>query len=197
MENLLALVAAALPLMGTPGPVTLASAAAGAAYGARQASLYVVCMTAGTLTVISLVAAGLTGLVLALPGAAPVLAACAGCYILYLAWKVATAPPLDRLESGAARPALLGGYAMAVMNPKAYAAFIALFSGYPLIDGAPVFGTIIKVAFLACLALCVNLIWMTLGARLAQFMSSPRASRALNIAFAFMLILSVPLSLWL
>ena len=80
------------------------------------------------------VAAGLTGLVLALPGAAPVLAACAGCYILYLAWKVATAPPLGRLESGAARPALLGGYAMAVMNPKAYAAFIALFSGYPLID---------------------------------------------------------------
>ena len=195
MENLIALFAAALPLMGSPGPVTLASAAAGAAYGRRRAAIFVVTMTAGTLTVISMVALGLTGLILALPGAAPVLAMLAGLYMLYLAWKIATAPPLGTLEQGTQAPGLAGWYAMAVANPKAYAAFIAVFSGYPLLDGTPVANTILKVVVLGCLALSVNLTWMVLGAGLAGLLQSPRASRALNIGFAVLLVVSVALSM--
>ena len=194
LENLIALFAAALPLMGSPGPVTLASAAAGAAYGRRRAAIYVVTMTAGTLTVISMVAAGLTGLIFALPGAAPVLAVLAALYMLYLAWKIATAPPLGGLDGGAPPPALWGWYAMAVANPKAYAAFIAVFSGYPLLEDQPVVGTVLKVAVLGCLALSVNLTWMVLGASLATLMQSPTASRALNIGFAVLLVASVALS---
>ena len=196
MENLLTLIAVSLPLMGTPGPVTLASAAAGAAYGSRAATLYVACMTLGTFTVISLVATGLTGLVLAVPGIAPVLAIGAGLYVLYLAWKIATAPPLDETRAGAHPPALWGGYAMAIMNPKAYAAFVAIFSGYPLVEGHPLWSTVLKVAFLAALALTVNLTWMVLGSSLSACLSSPIASRRLNVAFAVLLIVSVPLSLW-
>ena len=193
MENLITLVVAALPLMGTPGPVTMASAAAGAAWPRRVAALYVLGMTTGTLTVISLVAAGLSGLVLALPGVAPVLAAGAAAYILYLAWKIANAPPMGSLERGMAPPAMFGGYAMAVANPKAWAAFTALFSGYPLFDQPSVAGTVLKVAFLAGLALAANLTWMWMGSRLAEAMQSPRASRALNVFFAVLLVVSVVL----
>ena len=94
MENVTAMVPAIIALMASPGPVTLASAALGAAYPWSIALPRVLAMTIGTATVIVLVASGVTGLITAMPGAAPVLMVLAGSYILYLAWKIATAPPI-------------------------------------------------------------------------------------------------------
>lgn len=195
MEAIFALVAVAFPLMGSPGPVTLASAAAGAAWPRRSAVLYVVGMTAGTLTVITLIAAGVTGLLLALPGAAPGLALIAAIYILWLAWRIATAPPVGKIDAGTEPPMMFGGYAMAVANPKAWAAFTAIFSGYPVWADAPIAGTILKVAFLGCLALSINLTWMLVGRSLAALLRSERACRTLNVTFAVLLVASVGASL--
>ena len=195
MEAVLALVAVAFPLMGSPGPVTLASAAAGAAWPRRAAALYVVGMTAGTLTVITMIAVGLTGLLMALPGVAPALGLIAAIYILYLAWRIAPAPPVGTIEADSEPPMMFGGYAMAVANPKAWAAFTAIFSGYPLWAEAPIAGTVLKVAFLGCLALSINLTWLLVGSSLAALLRSERASRALNFTFAALLVASVGASL--
>ena len=146
METLPALLIAALALMAS-GPVTLASAAAGAAWPGR-ATAYVLAMSTGTITVILLVAVGVTGLVASIPGARPVIAAAGMGYILYLAWRIASAPPIGALSADRRPPPLLGGYAMAIANPKAWAAFAALFSGYPLIPDDPVAGGAAKAVIL-------------------------------------------------
>lgn len=189
MENVAAMVPAILALMASPGPVTLASAALGAAYPWSVALPRVVAMTAGTMTVIALVATGVTGLVTALPGAAPILTALAGCYILYLAWKIATAPPVGERPGNA--PLLLGAYLMAVANPKAFAAMGALFSGYPLYPGDPVQTAILKAGGLSLTALCINTTWMLSGSALRGLMSDPKVSRSINIAFSVALVASV------
>jgi len=189
MENLAPLAAAVVALMSTPGPVTLASAAFGAAYGVR-AFPQVATMTAGTVTVMVLVAAGVTGLLASLPGVRPVLTALAGAYILYLAWRIATAPAVRRLAPNAALPTLPGIYAMAVANPKAWGAMGALFSGFPLLPD-PVAGAMLKVALLSCCALTINTTWMLCGTALARLMQNPRAGRALNLAFGLLLAASV------
>jgi threonine/homoserine/homoserine lactone efflux protein len=183
MDGLLALFTAALTLMGSPGPATLSSAAAGAAYRLRAVP-YVLGISLGTITVMVLVAAGVTGLVTSIPGAAPVISG-------YLAWRIATAPPVGALDRQAAAPPFIGGYAMAVVNPKAYGAMGALFSGFPLIPDDPVTGGMLKVAILSGFALAINATWMSVGAGLARAMRNPRTSRALNVTFAVLLVASV------
>jgi threonine/homoserine/homoserine lactone efflux protein len=190
MDGLLALFTAALTLMGSPGPATLSSAAAGAAYRLRAVP-YVLGISLGTITVMVLVAAGVTGLVTSIPGAAPVISGLAAAYILYLAWRIATAPPVGALDRQAAAPPFIGGYAMAVVNPKAYGAMGALFSGFPLIPDDPVTGGMLKVAILSGFALAINATWMSVGAGLARAMRNPRTSRALNVTFAVLLVASV------
>jgi threonine/homoserine/homoserine lactone efflux protein len=190
MDGLIALFTAALALMGSPGPATLSSAAAGAAYRLRAVP-YVLGIALGTITVMVLVAAGVTGLITSIPGAAPVISGLAAAYILYLAWRIATAPPVGALDRQAAAPPFLGGYALAVVNPKAYGAMGALFSGFPLIPDDPVTGGMLKVAILAGFALAINATWMSVGAGLARAMRNPRTSRALNVTFAVLLVASV------
>ena len=190
MDGLIALFTAALALMGSPGPATLSSAAAGAAYRLRAVP-YVLGISLGTITVMVLVAAGVTGLVTSIPGAAPVISGLAAAYILYLAWRIATAPPVGALDRQATAPPFIGGYAMAIVNPKAYGAMGALFSGFPLIPDDPVNDGMLKVAVLSGFALVINTTWMSLGAGLARAMRNPRTSRALNVVFAVLLVASV------
>ncbi len=151
-------------------------------------------MSIGTLTVIMMVALGVTTILFSVPGARPVLGGIGAAYILYLAWKVATAPPIGALQPTAAPPPLIGGYTMAVANPKAWAAFTALFSGFPLIADDPVTGGIVKVAILCCLPPAINLTWMTAGAKLAGLVRDPATGQWLNRGFAAVLVISVGLA---
>ncbi|MEL6997081.1 MAG: LysE family transporter, partial [Pseudomonadota bacterium] len=181
----------ALALMGSPGPATMACAGFGAAFAWRTSAVLVITITAGTATVILLVALGVTGLITAIPGVAPVLTVLAGLYMVYLAWKIATAPPVVAQSATPDTPLPLGVYAMAIANPKAYAAMGALFSGFPLIEDDPVMNGVVKCAVLITLALSVNFGWMATGAALSGWMRNPRANRTLNVTFAVLLVASV------
>ncbi len=75
MEALPGFLIAALALAGSPGPATLSLAAAGAAFGARRGLAYLAGLTAGMVVVMGIVASGVVGLLLAVPGAAPVVTA--------------------------------------------------------------------------------------------------------------------------
>jgi threonine/homoserine/homoserine lactone efflux protein len=77
METLLGFVLAGLALAGSPGPATISLAAAGAAFGARGGIGYMTGIIVGMLVVMGVVATGVTGVVLALPGATPVVIAAA------------------------------------------------------------------------------------------------------------------------
>ena len=190
MENFAAMLPAIAALMASPGPVTLTSAAFGAAYG-RRAIRLVLTMTAGTATIIVMVALGVFGLVTALPGVEPILMGLGGLYILYLAWKIWSAPPIHERQVGGDMPAVIGFYLMALANPKAYAAMAALFSGFPLIETDPLANGILKSVILICTATTINLTWMSIGTVLATVLRDPSTSRKLNQAFAVMLVLSV------
>ena len=85
----------------------------------------------GVLLVFAAAAAGLTGLILAQPLLGPIVKAASVLYMLWLAWSIATAPPLSDATSGNA-PSFWGGMFLGVGNPKAYAAMAALSSGFVL-----------------------------------------------------------------
>ena len=145
--------------------------------------------------VMLLTAIGVVGLLFAVPGAATAIALAAGAYFLYLAYRIATAPPLSE-ESGRGRePSLAVGILLSLANPKAYAAMAALFSGFVLVRGHLMLDAAAKLVVLLGVITGVCLIWLYAGAALTRLFREPRTSRAINIAFAVLLIASLVFAL--
>ena len=102
----LTLILASVVIMGSPGPSTMSATAVGAAYGFRRSLLYACGLILGTTAVLFAVAVGVVTLLLSIPHGAPVLVAVSAAYILYLAFRIATAPPLARQRDRGRRPCL-------------------------------------------------------------------------------------------
>lgn len=196
MDSVAAFILAGFALAGSPGPNTLSLAAAGAAFGPRRSLGYMIGLLVGMIGVMAVTAAGLVGLVLALPGATPAVSVLAAAYFLYLSYRIATAPPLAEDAGGGREPSFLAGVLLSLVNPKGYAAMAALFSGFVLIAGHPSFDAAIKGLVLTAILAAVNGAWLMAGSALTRHFRDPRANRIINAAFAALLILSLA-SLWL
>lgn len=195
MDGLLGFVLAGFALTGSPGPNTLSLAAAGAAFGAGRSLKYMIGLNAGMVVVMGVTASGVTGLLLAVPGAAPVVAALAAAYIVYLAYRIATAPPLAENAGDARQPSLAGGVFLSLVNPKAYAAMAALFSGFVLVRERPELDAAFKIVVLLAIIALVNVTWLFVGSVLTRAFRQPRVNRAINVAFAVLLVASVAFAL--
>ncbi len=182
---------AALALTGSPGPNTLSMAGVGAAYGRRRGLRYMVGLNIGMAVVITIVGTGVSGFLFALPGAAPVISVVAGVYFVYLAYRIANAPPLLDTGNPGSEPKWYEGAFLSLVNPKAYAAMAALFSGFVLITGDPVVDSVLKAILLMATIIAVNVSWLYAGALLTGLMRNERTHRAINLSFASLLIISV------
>lgn len=185
---------AAFPLMGSPGPATLSLAGIGAAFGFRRGVPYLLGIVAGTTVVLMMIATGVTALILAEPALVTVLTVLAGAYILYLAWRIATAP-VGRIHASIERaPAFVPGFLLAVANPKAFAAIGAVYSGQSLVADSLLQDSAAKVVALSLVIVIVNAAWLAFGATFSRFQNDPTIGRAANFSFALMLVVSVGLA---
>lgn len=191
IEGIVLLLLAAFPLMGSPGPATLSLAATGSAFGFAPSLRYLAGIVAGTTGVLLMIATGVGAVVLALPGAAPIITFAAACYILYLAYRIATAPVLAGPAPDRAAPSFGGGLLLAIANPKAFAAIGAVYVGIAVAPGRAGLDAALKIAALFGVILIVNTAWLGLGASFATLLRRPRIGRAANITFAVLLVLSV------
>lgn len=184
-----AFVAAGIALVASPGPATLSLAAAGAAFEAREARIYLFGIMSGAALVITGVAAGLLTAILSVPHAATVLAVISFAYLGYLAYRIAMAPPVG--SDGAIAPGYLTGLVFNLSNPKAYAAFAALFAGFELVPGARLTSAVTEAAICYVIVVVADIAWILVGSVLRRHLHDPRKSRAINISFAVLLVLSV------
>lgn len=191
MEALGTFVLAALALTGSPGPNTLSLAAVGAAFGRLRGLRYMVGLNLGMAVVILIVGSGISSLLLAVPGAEPIITVFAGVYFIYLAFRIATAPPLKAEIEPGSEPKWFEGAFLSLVNPKAYAAMAALFSSFILVVGDQLVDGLSKAAVLMSIIIVVNTCWLFAGSALTQFLRHERMSRAINITFAVLLIVSV------
>lgn len=197
MEDLPGFALAAYALAGSPGPATLSLAATGAAFGARRGLGYMAGIITGMGVVMAITASGVVGLLLALPGAAPLVTVLAAGYFLYLAWRIATAPPLSEDAGDRRHPRFAAGFLLSLVNPKGYAAMAALYSGFVLVAGSVTVDAAIKWVLLLLVIVSVNLAWLFAGAALTRFFREPRANRIINVTMAAALVLSVAAALLL
>jgi threonine/homoserine/homoserine lactone efflux protein len=195
VEGLVGFVLAGFALAGSPGPNTLSLAAVGAALGARRGLSYLSGLVVGMIAVMVITATGLVGVVLALPGATPVVVAMSAAYFVYLAFRIATAPPLAENDGQSRRPSFAGGVFQSLVNPKGYAAMAALFSGFVLVRKGIELDVTAKTIVLTAIITTVNVGWLVSGAALTRFFRNPGTNRAINVTFAVLLLASVAFAL--
>jgi len=194
MDGLPGFILAGCALAASPGPATLSLAAAGAAFGADRSLRYLGGIVAGMIAVMGITATGVTGMILALPGAAPVATAAAAAYFAYLALRIATAPPLAAGDRQARTPSFAGGALLSLLNPKGYAAMGAMFSGFALVPGRVEADIAAKILVLTGIITAASVTWLVSGTWLTRYLREPRLNRAVNLAFAVLLLVSVALA---
>jgi threonine/homoserine/homoserine lactone efflux protein len=187
---LLSLVLASVVVMGSPGPSTMSVTAVGAAFGFRRAFAYLTGIIFGTLAVLCAVSAGVVAMLLSVPRLAPVLVVVSAVYIAYLAFKIATAPPLSARDQETRAPSCVGGLLLAVANPKAYLAIAAVFAGSTLAVESRVIEAVLKTAVLALMIVVIHLFWLTAGVSFSRLLRHPVSSRIVNLLFAAILIVT-------
>jgi threonine/homoserine/homoserine lactone efflux protein len=188
LPALASLILASLVVMGSPGPSTMSVTAVGAAFGFRRSLAYLAGIILGTTAVLVAVAAGVVAMLMSLPRLAPVLAAASAAYIAFLAFKIATAPPLSRQHQAASAPSFAGGFLLGVANPKAYLAIAAVFAGTTLAVESRLIDAMLKTGVLTITIVVIHLCWLTAGVWLSRLLHHPVSSRIVNLLFAAILI---------
>ncbi|HEY1368118.1 MAG TPA: LysE family transporter [Gaiellaceae bacterium] len=181
------LVLTSLAIMGSPGPATISLTAAGSAHGVRRSLGYLAGIVIGTWLVLVAVATGITAALLALPALRIALLAVSAAYILWLAYHLATAPPLAAQPEGSKAPSLAGGTTLGVANPKAWVAIAAVFASAHLAEGAAS-DALSKAAVLSAMVVLINATWLLAGASLAPLLRDARRSRVVNVSLAVLLV---------
>ena len=111
------LVLVSLAIMGSPGPATVSLVAAGSAYGVLRSLRYLVGIIVGTMIVLVAVATGITAALLAAPAISSVLTWISAAYIVWLAYRIATSPPLSEPAAAPDAFSFAGGTLLGVANP--------------------------------------------------------------------------------
>lgn len=171
-------------MSATPGPNNLMLTASGANFGFRRTIPHMLGISGGFFSLIALVALGLGALFEAWPPLQTALKVIGSAYLLFLAWKVATAPV--RLggddESAGARPLTFWqAAAFQYANPKAWVMGVSAVSAFAI----PGEGYALSAALVAVICSLVNLpsigLWAGFGVAIGRFLNGERARRVFNV----------------
>jgi threonine/homoserine/homoserine lactone efflux protein len=182
-----------LAIMGSPGPATISLVAAGSVRGVRRSFPYLVGIIIGTALVLVAVATGITSVLLAIPVIGAVLTWISVAYIVWLAYRIATAPPLSNMTGASDAFSLMGGAILGIANPKAWVAIAAVFASVHLAD-APTNDAAAKIVVLTVMIIVICAMWLIVGTSIAPVLRDPRRARLLNAALAVGLVAATALA---
>ena len=181
----------------TPGPSNLMLTSTGTAVGVLRGLPTLVGQVVGMGLMLFLVAFGLGSLVLKSPLIIPGLRWCGSGFLLWLAWKIATA---GRSEATADRRVRVGFWEAAAfqwVNPKSWLVSASAVGTYLHAEAGSAVAQSIYFGMLFVLtALPSCCVWLAFGATLQRFLLTERAVRMFNVAMGARLAGSVILFIW-
>lgn len=191
LEPILPLILFAFVATATPGIATTLSTASGAQFGFRRSVPLMIGSAAGLATVTGAAAAGLAGLLLAVPSLQLAMKIAGSLYLLWLAVKIGRAGP-PNLDVTMTRPnSFLGGAGIQWMNPKGWAMGLGAAASFAaLADGPGQLALLLGSTFGLTAAISLS-VWCMAGMVLARLLKTEWQWRALNIVLALVLAASI------
>ena len=178
----------------TPGPNNLMLMASGANFGFRRTIPHMLGVALGFVFMVVLVGAGLVQIFDAFPISYTVLKVASVTYLLYLAWKIAHAGPVESSDSTGTPMTFLQAASFQWVNPKAWAMALTAISAY-----APN-QTLWAIFLVAAVFGLINLpsvgSWTILGQQMARFLTNPRRLTQFNWLMAVLLVASLYPVIW-
>lgn len=185
-EIILALATFAFVSSITPGPNNLMLMASGANFGFRRTIPHMLGVGLGFVFMTILVGAGLMQMFDAWPPSYAILKMLSVVYMLYLAWRIATAAAPKDATTGAEPLSFLQAAAFQWVNPKAWAMALTAISAYApdrstwsILLVAVIFGAI-NLPSVSC--------WTVLGTQMRRLLSKPAYLTSFNYVMALLLV---------
>ncbi|MEM8766374.1 MAG: LysE family translocator [Pseudomonadota bacterium] len=189
IELLSALGVFALVSSITPGPNNLMLMASGANFGFRRTIPHMLGIGIGFVIMVVLVGIGLAQIFAAYPLSYTVLRVFSILYLLYLAWKIATAAPPEAGEASGRPFTFLQAAAFQWVNPKAWAMALTAVTVYApdqslqaILLIAAVFG-LINLPSVSC--------WTVLGQQIQPLLATGRRMQVFNFLMAGLLVATI------
>lgn len=185
----------------TPGPNNLMLMASGTNFGFKRTIPHMLGIGIGCIVMILIVGLGLARIFDAFPASYTVMKFMSVGYLVFLAWKIATAaspvPNSEKSDNGGSRPDKPAGKPFTFLqaalfqwvNPKAWAMALTVISVYApgQTFGAVALATgVFYVINLPCIST-----WALLGEQLKRVLTNPRRLRVFNIIMAVLLLASM------
>ena len=182
-------------LLVTPGPGVLSLAGVGAAFGWRQGISYLSGLFIGNNLVCIAVISGLATVLLASPSIRITLLIISAAYLGYLAFRIAfSGAKIAFIQTP--KPGLGTGTTIQLINPKAYAVHITLFSGFAFYPNDFFIETAVKLLIANVIWILIHFFWLYLGVKINQLELPEKVQRNINVFMAICLLAVVGLSVW-
>jgi threonine/homoserine/homoserine lactone efflux protein len=190
----LALAGFALVTVITPGPNNLMLMASGANFGFRRTIPHMLGVGLGFVLMILMLGAGLVQVFTTYPQSYTVLKVASVVYLLFLAWKIATAAPVRDAGVAGTPMTFLQAAAFQWVNPKAWAMALTALSVYTPSQ------SFAAVVFVAVVFGAINIpsvgSWTVLGQQMKRVLTSPGRLATFNWTMAALLVASLYPVLW-
>lgn len=178
----------------TPGPNNLMLMASGANFGFRRTIPHMLGVALGFVFMVLLVGAGLVQVFDAFPVSYTVLKVVSVVYLLWLAWKIANAAPVEAQGAAGTPMTFLQAAVFQWVNPKAWAMALTAISAYTPDQ------TLMTILLVGVIFGAINLpsvgSWTVLGQQMARFLTSQRRLTLFNWTMAVLLVASLYPVIW-
>jgi threonine/homoserine/homoserine lactone efflux protein len=174
----------------TPGPNNMMLLASGANFGFRRTLPHLLGVTLGFGAMVLAVGFGLGGVFSAYPALYDVLRIVGAAYMLWLAYRIATASGLGDGEAAGRPMSFLEAVAFQWINPKAWAMSLGAITAF-VVPGEFVAGVIVVTLVFTAINLPCVASWAGFGVVLRRALDKPWTLRAFNVTMAVLLVASI------
>ncbi len=177
----------------TPGPNNIMLTASGVNFGFNRTIPHMLGIIVGFPAMILLVALGLGQIFIILPQLHDILKWLGSAYLLFLAWKIATAAQPKQGKRVAKPLSFLQAALFQWVNPKGWIMSVAALANYTTAESSYVMQTLLVTGIFFLTSLGATTSWAFFGALIGRLLQSYLALRIFNAMMAALIVASIVL----
>lgn len=175
----------------TPGPNNVMLMSSGVNFGAARTMRHVIGINVGFPLMLIAVGLGAGVVFRRYPSLHDVLQVVGAVYMLYLAYRIATAPTIDFNANSGAPFGVMSAALFQWVNPKAWVMAVGAVLTYASASTSYALDVLVIALLFCVFGSPCSLVWVFFGTFLRRYFAKPSALRAFNVAMSVVLVVSL------